>query len=200
VNVLSAFWITLNFVLVLLVLYLILHLYQRLRLLQQRGSGQTAQEAQQLLAEHIEAVRLENEQFLAEVRALLAKQAIEIEKAATPKRTQKTNSRSKVSTKTEPEAANNNQSFVEALNIQKEQLQKTEKGKPPVSSTAATEIPKNEWMPPIDNVKDQLEESPYLHAMKLKQKGYSTTEIAKEMHRGKGEIELLLKLHGKVES
>jgi hypothetical protein len=195
---LSAFWITLNFVLVLLVLYLTLHLYQRIRLLQQKGSGQSAQEAQQLLTEHIEAVRFENEQFLAEVRALLAKKAIEIDKSATPKRTRKTNSRVKASTKTEPEAANNSHSFVEALNVQKEQLQNAAKTKPSISSASATEIPGNEWIPPIDNVKDQMEESPYLHAMKLKEKGYSTTEIAKEMNRGKGEIELLLKLHGKV--
>ncbi|MET1247868.1 hypothetical protein ABWW58_03655 [Sporolactobacillus sp. STCC-11] len=195
----SAFWITLNFVLVLLALYLIVHLYQRIRLLQQKESGQSAQEAQQILAEHIEAVRLENEQFLAEVRALLAKQAIKIEKTSTSKRTQKMNAQVKASEKkTEPEAVSGNLSFADTLNVQKEQLQKAVKSKPPISSVSGTEIPENEWMPPIDNVKDQVEESPFLHAMKLKEKGYSTTEIAKEMNRGKGEIELLLKLHGKV--
>ncbi|SFG01193.1 hypothetical protein [Sporolactobacillus nakayamae] len=195
----SAFWITLNFVLVLLALYLTVHLYQRIRLLQQKGSGQSAQEAQQLLAEHIEAVRLENEQFLAEVRGLLAKQAIEIEKASTSKRTEKMNAQVKATEKkTEPEAVSGNHSFADTLNDQKEQLHKAVKSKPPLSSVSGTEIPENEWMPPIDNVKDQVEESPFLHAMKLKEKGYSTTEIAKEMNRGKGEIELLLKLHGKV--
>lgn len=197
----SAFWITLNFVLVLLALYLIVHLYQRIRLLQQKGSGQSTQEAQQLLAEHIDAVRLENEQFLAEVRALLAKQPIENEEASTTKRTQKTSSRAKVYTKkTESQAERVNHSFADALNVQNEQLQRTAKSKPSISSATSTEITENEWMPPIDNVKDQVEESPYLHAMKLKEKGYSTTEIAKEMNRGKGEIELLLKLHGKVQS
>jgi len=199
---LTAFWVTLNFVLLLLALYLILHLYQRIRILQQDLSSQNIEEAKKTFAEHIEAVRVENEQFLSEVRALLTKHAAEQASVSKTKRTRKTNSRAKTaaSKQKESDTEGSDQSFAKTLNnaelVQSMRESTSKKTDPSVNLEQSNEG----WMPPIEDIKDQVEESPYLKAMKLKNKGYSNTEIAKEMNRGTGEIELLLKLQGKVQS
>ncbi|MDN3953977.1 hypothetical protein [Sporolactobacillus laevolacticus] len=194
----TAFWMTLNFVLLLLAFYLILHLYQRIRLLQDKD--QDSQGTQQLLAEHMEAVRLENEQFLSDLRVLLNERAsAESVKPSRAKRTRKT---SKVKNENHEEASaidssDKEKKFSAILSQEKEELNKTATTS---KQNATSETSADKWVPPIDDVQDMIEESPYLQATRLKEKGYSITDIAKEMNRGKGEIELLLKLQGKVQS
>ncbi|MCO7125971.1 hypothetical protein NIE88_09310 [Sporolactobacillus shoreicorticis] len=197
----SAFWITLNFVVLLLALYLILNLYQRIRILQHDLSSRNSEEAEKYFAEHIEAVRMENEQFLSEVRALLMEQTTERTNVLKPKRRRKAGSEAKTAApKTnESGAEESDHSFAETLN-NAELVQSTEES---VSRKADASVPfkgnTEGWVPPTEDIQDQIEESPYLKAIKLKNKGYTVTEIAKAMNRGTGEIELLLKLQGKVQ-
>ncbi|MCO7174716.1 hypothetical protein ACFP7A_02575 [Sporolactobacillus kofuensis] len=194
----TAFWMTLNFVLLLLAFYLILHLYQRIQILQKKDPNSS--DTQLLLDEHMAAVRQENEQLLAELRTLLKEQDA---KKPRTKRTRKPSPTNKEAHEV-PSEENSN---LEKKDFSAMLSEETERNKPNAKSvnksriTSKPESPgTDEWMPPIDQVQDKIEESPYIQALKLKEKGLTATEIAKQLHRGKGEIELLLKLKGKVQS
>ncbi|MCL1630859.1 DUF2802 domain-containing protein [Sporolactobacillus sp. CPB3-1] len=189
----SAFWITLNFVMLLLVFYLILHLYQRIRILEKNRSDDPAVNADRLLSEHIKAVRLENQQLLEQLNTLLTEYNSQ---QSSKNRTVHSGKNTEHSIETNRTQSGPASTFAETLDSEKEQLQKKEK-KQSLNQNLKN---KEEWVPPIDDIQDQVEQSPYLQAVKLQEKGYSLTEIAKKMNRGEGEVELLLKLHGKVQS
>jgi hypothetical protein len=190
VNSLSAFWITLNFVLLLLAFYLILYLYQRIKVLQKTRSEQNVQESEQLLAEHIQAVRHENEQFLEAVRELFTNVSTETREAGQDQSDKPIVTAPKTSNGAKKSGTTKEKTFEAVLNnVGKDQGLGSKK------QTGSE--PEHEWMPPIDSIQDHIEESPYVQAMKLKEEGKSITEIAKKMKRGKGEIELLLRMHGK---
>ncbi|TCP30307.1 hypothetical protein EV207_106130 [Scopulibacillus darangshiensis] len=54
------------------------------------------------------------------------------------------------------------------------------------------------WFPHVDDIVDKFEEPLLSKAVKLQQKGYNVTDIAKELDKGEGEIELLLKFNKNV--
>ncbi len=189
-NALSAFWITLNFVLLLLAFYLILYLYQRIKVLQKTLSEQNVQESEQLLAEHIQAVRHENEQFLEAVQELVMNVRTETRAAGQDQSGKPIVTAPKTSSSAKNSEKVKEKTFETVLNRVNEDQELTSK-----KQTGSE--PEHEWMPPIDSIQDHIEESPYVQAMKLKEDGKSITEIAKKMKRGKGEIELLLRMHGK---
>lgn len=169
----SAFWITLNFVLLLLAFYLILYLYQRIKVLQKTRSEQNVQESEQLLAEHIQAVRHENEQFLEAVRELFTNVSTETREAGQDQSDKPIVTAPKTSNGAKKSGTTKEKTFEAVLNnVGKDQGLGSKK------QTGSE--PEHEWMPPIDSIQDHIEESPYVQAMKLKEEGKSITEIAKK--------------------
>ncbi|WP_085523953.1 DUF6115 domain-containing protein [Tuberibacillus sp. Marseille-P3662] len=54
------------------------------------------------------------------------------------------------------------------------------------------------WMPPVAEIEEEPSPSVTAQALYLQEQGYSPIEIAKQLNKGAGEIELLLKLHKKM--
>ncbi|WP_157800239.1 DUF6115 domain-containing protein [Sporolactobacillus pectinivorans] len=192
----SALWITFNFLLTILAFYLILQLYQRIRLLQQTDSKQLLHDVEDIFDAYLEETRKENDRLVANLKEA-------IEPPARQKSTAKKNhpARSKKADTIHRPAEQNPTPFSQVLKKESElQMQETINSGESVETEQTAPEEKGEWMPPVEDINDKMEESLFLQAMKLKNKGYTTTEIAKELNRGKGEVELLLRFQGKGQS
>lgn len=188
----AALWITFNFLLIILAFYLILQLYQRIRLLQQTNSKQLTQEIEDICAAYLEDARAENDRLISTLNESLKTEPSSRQKSTTkrgrPSRAKKTD----INPQVEEQDHDQSTPFSQVLKNESALQESAVEKKVP---TAGRE--KNEWMPPVDEVSDKVEESLYLQALKLKNKGNTITEIAKELNRGRGEVELLLKFQGK---
>lgn len=192
----SALWITFNFLLTILAFYLILQLYQRIRLLQQTDSKQLLHDVEDIFDAYLEESRKENDRLVANLKEAIEPSARQ--KSAAKK------SHPAHSKKAETIQRPNEQNpipFSQVLKKESErQTQETIHSGDSVKTGQAAPEEKGEWMPPVEDINDKMEESLFLKAMKLKNKGYTITEIAKELDRGKGEVELLLRFQGKGQS
>jgi hypothetical protein len=189
----TAIWMTLNFLLLVLAFYLILQLYQRVRV-QQSDTKRETGELEKLFAAYMEDMQKENDRV---IRAL--------NEATEDNRTSRRKTAARVSRPAPADAAasaasdsrkaERTPSFQQVLRGERAQQEpdgsKTT-GLQPINDHAA-----DHWAPPVDDIHDQLEESLPLQVLKLKKKGYTATQIAKELKTGKEEIELLLKFQGK---
>lgn len=177
----TAIWMTFNFVLIVLAFYLILHLYQRIRLIQQSDPKRIADDIQQVFETYLEEVRKENDRLIADLKksrdnANSGESAVDKVRHVQPPA-------AAVDRETVPEPAGKDGTFKKILDGQ---IRHTDK-------EGGTE---DLWVPPVDEITDSFEESLFVQAMKMHQEGLTVTEIAKKLNRGKGEIELLLKFQG----
>lgn len=51
------------------------------------------------------------------------------------------------------------------------------------------------YVPPLPNEEEQYETSIEMQALKMYKEGYTVTDIAKKLKKGKGEVELMVKFH-----
>jgi hypothetical protein len=190
----TAIWMTFNFLLLILAFYLILQLYQRVRLLQSDAKQENG-DLEKLLAVYLEDIRKENDRVIQALTESMEGKRISRRRTATQNKQPQV---PETSEKTTPDAERNSHAVSFRQILQEEtghqtQVKEEAEGRPSAGKDTATA----EWMPPIEGISDQLEESLPIRAMKLKEKGYATTRIAKELKMGKEEIELLLKFQGK---
>lgn len=124
-------------------LYLIIHLFQRVKQLESQDISSAKQEIEESLTAYITDIKEENEAFL---KALDAKETEPVEKKVSPP---------------------------------KDRIIKN------------TEEPG--FTPSVKAVEDAYEPTLTSQVLALNDKGFSVTEIAKKLNKGKGEISLLLK-------
>lgn len=190
----TAAWMIFNFVLIILALYLILHLYQRIRVLEQIKTDRIMDNINEVFTAYLEDVRKENDRLASEVRNVMNKNTVIKEE------TEAQQNKTAASPFPEREEQAESSGFGQLL---KEKIAEgpSEQNVDQVTdhTTAANEAGNlNPWVPPIEKIQDSLEESPFVQAVKLQKKGYTVHEIAKRLNRGEGEIELLLKFRNKV--
>ncbi|MFT8871340.1 MAG: hypothetical protein ABF868_03505 [Sporolactobacillus sp.] len=179
----TAFWIVLNFVLVLLAFYMILHLYQRIRSLQEIRAEVIAKEMDTSFDTYINEIREENVRLTQDIQKL-------IQEVRSPEKRRST--RKRAATGSQPAAHPESSAPFRTILAEQTAAQKGPQATPrPAAAKPALE---SEWAPPIDGIQDQFETSPAAEALRLQQQGKSTKEIAKQLGRGEGEIELILKL------
>ncbi|RYL92973.1 hypothetical protein ABNN70_10195 [Sporolactobacillus sp. Y61] len=183
-----AFWTALNFVLILLAFYLIVLLYQKIRLLHERDPRKFADDLQRAFDTHLKEMREENDRL---IRELAHYQQTETDGRAhevdpTDSGTLKSDSSADAA------VVENSKAFRQVLSQSLDA--NTDGGAPgPVDSPAEPGKPQEEWTPPVEGIKDKWEQSVYIRALKLKQEGKTNAEIAKRLNRGEAEVELLLK-------
>ncbi|MDD9147039.1 MULTISPECIES: hypothetical protein [unclassified Sporolactobacillus] len=187
-------WIIFNFVLIILILYLILHLYQRIRVLEQIKTDRILDDINEAFTAYLEDVRKENERLASKVEILMKKNAV------SPEETEMQGENTAGPLQPEEEKRSETPAFGQLL---KEKIAEIpDDGNPAQVADGEASADKTgepaSWVPPVDQIRDSLEESPFFQAMKLQKKGYTVNEIAKKMNRGAGEIELLLKFGNKV--
>jgi hypothetical protein len=188
-------WLILNFILLLLAFYLILHLYQRIRNLEQSDRTQTTEDLEAALSDYLDQVRRENDRLAHRVGAI-----VNGERVVRPSDAQQKDEHPQGHSATgrpsdsvrKPDGGDRAPSF-------NEELQK-QVGKSVLRAASSNERDgsqgKNDqpWVPPVDAIQDTVEESLTARAMELHEQGLSTVEIAKKLNRGEGEIRLLLKI------
>lgn len=182
----TAVWVTSNFVLVVLAFYLILHLYQRIRVLEQIKTDRILSDIEEVFSAYLEDVRKENDRLASEVRMMIKKDDVLGRKA--------------VARETKEEGPPETKGFDQVLNEEVTESHGRQKQflQPDGAVSQGKDGNADRWAPPVDGIQDTLEESPLVQALKLEKKGYTVIEIAKKMNRGQSEIELLLKFKGKV--
>ncbi|MFX3618485.1 MAG: hypothetical protein ACE3JK_13270 [Sporolactobacillus sp.] len=184
----TALWIVFNFVLILLAFYLILHLYQRIRLLQQSHAEDIAKEIEAAFDVYLEDIKAENAHFAEQLKQMLQEQRTPAGRKNTRKKVQPTTAKNE-DVSSEIPAQDAGRAFRDVLTEQASYQKKSTDNRQPAASV--------DWVPPTDQITDALEESPALQAMNLQKKGLSVTEIARKLGRGEGEIQLLLKFQEK---
>lgn len=189
----TAIWMTLNFLLLILAFYLILQLYQRVKD-QQSDAKQETGDLEKLFAAYLEDIRKENDRVIQVLTDSAGKKR--------PRRKTVTRKNPSTSPETAEKASADAETASHAISFS--QLLKEETGNRSQDTktaerkkTAVNENMTERWIPPINDISDQFEESLPVRAMKLKEKGYTATQIAKELNMGNEEIELLLKFQGK---
>ncbi|WP_010630930.1 hypothetical protein [Sporolactobacillus vineae] len=189
----TAIWMTLNFLLIVLAFYLILQLFQRVRLQQSEAKQETG-ELEKLFAAYLEDLQKENDRFIQALSEATGDKQVSRRRTA-PRASRPVRSETAASAPSESGKAEKVPSFRQIL--KDETAQQDPVGKKTTRSQPADDHAADNWVPPVDEIQDQLEESLPLQALKLKKKGYTATQIAKELKTGKEEIELLLKFQGK---
>lgn len=182
----ATIWIVLNFVLIILAFYLILHLYQNIRLLQKTSTEEIAKEIDAVFHVYLEDTRAENEKLIVALKQMLQENQTAVKRKPQRKKTKApVNAAEKKATELQPEF---------------KQMLDREIGQADTEQTSAREnehIAANDWFPPIDQINDTVEESPTLKAIKLQKQGLTPAEIAKKLGCGEGEVLLLLKMQEK---
>ncbi|MFT8362626.1 MAG: hypothetical protein ABF608_05550 [Sporolactobacillus sp.] len=181
----SAILLVFNFVLILLAFYLILHLYQSIRLLQKTNTEEIAKEIESVFQVYLEDTRTDNRKLLAEISKL-----VQSNSQSSRRKTAKKKPRPAVATQTDTSSNKSDQAFEDIL---------AETVEKPAATHAVDkeEAPSIDWMPPIEQIKDTLDESPELQALRLQNQGLTSAEIAKQLGRGEGEVLLLLKMQNR---
>ncbi|MCI1857915.1 MAG: hypothetical protein LKI80_07085 [Sporolactobacillus sp.] len=172
----TAIFLVFNFLLIVFAFYLIVYLYQRVKLIRNQND-ELKEKIEQVLASSLDAFQKENDRLIEQVRTIIGDKSGKMSKDA----------------KEAAHRGRTDQSFNHMLNQAVSHPSGWEKK---TSPHAAEQAAQTNWAPPIVGIKDRLEESDTVKAMKLKQQGYTVTEIAKKLNKGKNEIELLLKFKG----
>ncbi|RYL95318.1 hypothetical protein EWI07_02090 [Sporolactobacillus sp. THM7-4] len=191
----SVIWTAFSFILIILAFYLILHLYQRIRVLEQVHSDRTLQDIEEAFTTYLADVREENDRFAARIQTMMEKRSrSENETMNVNDGQSEAGEEIKPAKDKEPGIPKNGADFERYLN---KQIAASSSPQRQVNAQAGIGS-EEDWMPPIEEMHDTVEESLYVQAVKLQKKGYTVTEIARQLNRGKGEIELLLKFQGKL--
>lgn len=191
----TAIWMTLNFLLIVLAFYLILQLFQRVRVLQTVTKQDTA-DLEKLFAVYLEDMKNENDRVIRALAESAEKKNTNRRKSTV--RTARTQSAEVVSPVPSEQVKKGNEvPFHQILKKEETELQKQDRTQTPGTQQTIDEHTEKGWVPPVDEIGDRLEESLPFRALKLKEKGYTVTQIAKQLKMGKEEIELLLKFQGK---
>lgn len=191
----TAIWMTLNFLLIVLAFYLILQLFQRVRM-QQAVTKQETADLEKLFAAYLEDMKNENDRVIRALSESAEKKRTGRRKSAV--RPAKAQSAEPVSsTPLDSGEKGTTVPFHQVLKKEEAGFQEQNRVQTTGTQQAIREHTEKGWMPPVDEISDRLEESLPLQAIKLKEKGYTVTQIAKQLEMGKEEIELLLKFQGK---
>ncbi|RYM07159.1 hypothetical protein EWH99_00360 [Sporolactobacillus sp. THM7-7] len=196
-------WLTFHFILIILAFYLILHLYQRIRVLEASDPEKNRREIEEVMSGYLNEIREENDRLAEKVKERedggTSRWSGDRQRDRDAREEPAEEDKAGVKSRTAPQDQDG--AFEKALKkkLTEPFLQgKKQKGK----KTSEASDPKDArtWVPPVPEVHDTFEASLAARAMNLHKKGYTVTEISRQLKRGKGEIELLLKFQGKVRS
>ncbi|MFC7392574.1 DUF6115 domain-containing protein [Scopulibacillus cellulosilyticus] len=164
-----AAWLVISFICHLTAFYIIIHLWQRVVQMQKYHPETLKKDIEDTLTAYVIEMEEENNRLIKELQFLREKRADD-----QPIERENNYTLSNPSGKGEPPS------------LKEDTYQK------PVITKRSDEETFPDHLPQLENIKDNYEETVAAKALKLMKKGYNVNDIAKELNKGKGEIELLL--------